>query len=204
MLSESASFEQVIQRRGQFRNRVYHFYRNWTEYANGFGNPEEEYWIGNEALNALTSGNKNMTLRIVLRNTTEDKVFIYYKAFRVDSAEKMYKLQMGSLIGPQGWDAMKHADGQKFSTHDKDNDISPYNCAQQYRGAWWYSNCQACNPNGLNLNGYHDSYGDGIEWSVRDHVGKLYYYSYPYMEMMIRPVSFLEGKEKQLKFFPTP
>ncbi|KAH9378073.1 hypothetical protein HPB48_022572 [Haemaphysalis longicornis] len=37
---------QVIQRRGQFGNRVYNFYRNWTEYKRGFGNPSEEYWIG--------------------------------------------------------------------------------------------------------------------------------------------------------------
>uniref|UniRef100_L7MBE1 Putative ixoderin n=1 Tax=Rhipicephalus pulchellus TaxID=72859 RepID=L7MBE1_RHIPC len=192
----------VIQRRGQFRNRVFHFYRNWTEYANGFGNPAEEYWIGNEALNALTSGNKQMTLRIVLRNSTNDKVTIYYSNFRVSNAAKMYQLQMGNLIGPQGWDAMRHADGQKFSTYDQDNDVSSYNCAEQYRGAWWYSDCHACNPNGLNLNGFHESYGDGIDWSIRDNTGKLYYYSYPYMEMMIRPARLLQGNEKQLKFFP--
>uniref|UniRef100_A0A6G5A8E9 Putative ixoderin n=1 Tax=Rhipicephalus microplus TaxID=6941 RepID=A0A6G5A8E9_RHIMP len=192
----------VIQRRGQFKNRVFHFYRNWTEYANGFGDPSQEYWIGNEALNAMTSGKRDMTLRIVLRNTTSDKVSIYYSKFRVSNGAKMYQLEMGNFIGPQGWDAMRHADGQKFSTYDQDNDVSTYNCAEQYRGAWWYSDCHACNPNGLNLNGYHESYGDGIEWSIREHTGKLYYYSYPYMEMMIRPARLLEGKEKDLKFFP--
>ncbi|KAL1477009.1 hypothetical protein MTO96_017875 [Rhipicephalus appendiculatus] len=30
----------VIQRRGQFGNSVYHFYRNWTEYANGLWGSE--------------------------------------------------------------------------------------------------------------------------------------------------------------------
>ncbi|KAH7957507.1 hypothetical protein HPB52_019565 [Rhipicephalus sanguineus] len=88
----------VIQRRGQFRNRVFNFYRNWTEYKNGFGNPAEEYWIGNEALNALTI--RNMTLRIVLRNTTDDEVFIYYNLFRVGNEEAFYELEMGDLIGP--------------------------------------------------------------------------------------------------------
>ncbi|KAH8040478.1 hypothetical protein HPB51_011174 [Rhipicephalus microplus] len=156
----------------------------------------------NEALNAMTSGKRDMTLRIVLRNTTSDKVSIYYSKFRVSNGAKMYQLEMGNFIGPQGWDAMRHADGQKFSTYDQDNDVSTYNCAEQYRGAWWYSDCHACNPNGLNLNGYHESYGDGIEWSIREHTGKLYYYSYPYMEMMIRPARLLEGKEKDLKFFP--
>lgn len=189
----------VIQRRGQFGNRVFNFYRNWEEYAKGFGNPEEEYWIGNEALNELTSGNKNMTLRIVLRNVTQESVHIYYSSIRVASADQLYEVQMGEFLGPPGWDAMRLCDGQKFSTYDRDNDPTGRHCAETYRGAWWYRDCHACNPNGLNLNGYHDSAGDGIEWNIN---GKLHHYSYPFMEMMIRPASFLEGKEQALQFFP--
>ncbi|KAH6933959.1 hypothetical protein HPB50_019347 [Hyalomma asiaticum] len=193
----------VIQRRGQFGNRVFSFYRNWEEYANGFGDPKKEYWIGNEALNALTSDNKNMTLRIVLRNNTQDSVYIYYSSIRVASANEMYRIQMGQFLGPPGWDAMSLCDGQKFSTYDRDNDAGAHvQCAEKFRGAWWYKDCHACNPNGLNLNGFHESYADGIEWSVRNHQAKLYHYSYPSMEMMIRPANFMEGKEKELKFFP--
>ncbi|XP_077556426.1 techylectin-5A-like [Haemaphysalis longicornis] len=50
----------VIQRRGQFGNRVFHFYRNWTEYARGFGNPADEYWIGKPIMlpNAALQGKK--------------------------------------------------------------------------------------------------------------------------------------------------
>ncbi|KAH7959098.1 hypothetical protein HPB49_008246 [Dermacentor silvarum] len=137
---------QVIQRRGQFGNRVFHFYRNWSEYALGFGSPDNEYWIG--------------------------------------------------------WDAMRHSDGQKFSTFDRDNDAGNNNCAAAYRGGWWYANCHACNPNGLNLNGLHESYADGIDWSVRNNEGRLYHYSFPAMEMMIRPASLMQGKESELHFFP--
>ncbi|KAH6933958.1 hypothetical protein HPB50_019346 [Hyalomma asiaticum] len=191
----------VIQRRGQFGNRVYNFYRNWTEYAYGFGNPAEEYWIGNEALNALTAKKENMTLRVVLTNSTQASAYIYYSSIRVANAENLYQLVMGNLIGPQGWDSMRHANGQKFSTYDNDNDAAHHNCAEQYRGAWWYSNCHKCNPNGLNLNGYHESYADGIEWGARDGYEAFYSYSYPFMEMMIRPARLLDGKESQLQFF---
>ncbi|KAL1484673.1 hypothetical protein MTO96_049973, partial [Rhipicephalus appendiculatus] len=36
----------VIQKRGQYGNNVFYFYRDWTEYSRGFGDPAEEYWIG--------------------------------------------------------------------------------------------------------------------------------------------------------------
>uniref|UniRef100_A0A131Z145 Fibrinogen-related domain containing protein n=1 Tax=Rhipicephalus appendiculatus TaxID=34631 RepID=A0A131Z145_RHIAP len=191
----------VIQRRGQFGNRVFNFYRDWNEYAQGFGSPNQEYWIGNEALNALTSGNKNTALRIVLRNSTEDSINIYYNSIRVASADEMYTIQVGTLLGPPGWDGMRLCDGEKFSTYDRDNDKSGDSCAKKFRGGWWYRACHACNPNGLNLNGYHASYADGIEWSVQEGRNNLYHYSYPSMEMMIRPAHFLEGKENQLQFF---
>ncbi|KAL1458809.1 hypothetical protein MTO96_043447, partial [Rhipicephalus appendiculatus] len=41
----SGATKTVIQRRGQYGHNVYYFYRNWTEYANGFGDPADEYWI---------------------------------------------------------------------------------------------------------------------------------------------------------------
>ncbi|KAK8763840.1 hypothetical protein V5799_033553 [Amblyomma americanum] len=136
----------VIQRRGQFGNSVFHFYRNWTEYANGFGDPAEEYWIG--------------------------------------------------------WDAMANANGQKFSTFDRDDDAASDHCAVVYRGAWWYAQCHRANLNGLNLNGPHESYADGIEWSVRSNEVSLYHYSYPEVHMMIRPAGLPLYRQSGL--FPPP
>ncbi|KAH8040479.1 hypothetical protein HPB51_011175 [Rhipicephalus microplus] len=177
----------TIQRRGQFGNSVYHFYRNWTEYANGFGDPSEEHWIGNNALHALTSDDAEMSLRILLKNNTADSASVEYESVSVANEDNLYKLQVGKFLGPEGWDAMVHANGQNFSTYDRDNDSGAANCAVLYRGGWWYSQCHAANLNGLNLNGPHDSYADGIEWSVRNGPARLYHYSYPVVEMMIRP-----------------
>ncbi|XP_049519498.1 techylectin-5A-like [Dermacentor silvarum] len=174
----------VIQHRGQYGNPVYYFYRNWTEYANGFGNPAEEYWIGNNALHALTSGDEKMVLRIVLSNSTKETVSLDYKNFTVGSEEEYFRLQVGDYTGKKGWNAIGLASGHKFSTFDRDNDGSIGNCAFRFRGGWWYDNCLGGNLNGLNLNGPHDSMGDGIDWNTRE---TPYHYSYPNVRMMIRP-----------------
>ncbi|KAK8774878.1 hypothetical protein V5799_010587 [Amblyomma americanum] len=179
----------VLQRRGQFGNRVYHFYRNWTEYARGFGDPAEEYWIGNDAINALTSGGQPMTLRVVLSNSTAETASLDYETIQVAPEKDLYRIQLGRFLGPEGWDSMATSNGQNFSTHDRDNDMWPQNCASTFRGAWWYNQCHSANLNGLNLNGPHESFADGIEWSLRGSTNALHYYSFPNVRMMIRPAS---------------
>ncbi|KAH6933438.1 hypothetical protein HPB50_014822 [Hyalomma asiaticum] len=189
----------VIQRRGQFGNSVYHFYRNWAEYADGFGNASEEYWVGNKALHALTSDGEEMTLRVVLSNKTGETAFVDYESIRVGNEEELFKMQLGKLLGPEGWDALGNANGQNFSTFDRDNDMAPgEHCAVRYRGGWWYNRCHLANLNGLNLNGPHESFADGIEWSVRGYPVRLYHYSFPSAHMMIRPAGSLLDRRSKL------
>lgn len=189
----------VIQRRGQFGNSVYHFYRNWTEYADGFGNASEEYWIGNKALHALTSEDEAMTLRVVLTNRTGESAFVDYESFRVENEANFFKMRLGKLLGPEGWDALSDCNDQNFSTFEKDNDNAlSAHCAYRFRGGWWYNNCHLANLNGLNLNGPHDSYADGIEWGVRGYPTILYHYSFPSVRMMIRPAGSLLDRRSKL------
>uniref|UniRef100_A0A224Y5Y0 Fibrinogen-related domain containing protein n=1 Tax=Rhipicephalus zambeziensis TaxID=60191 RepID=A0A224Y5Y0_9ACAR len=182
----------VIQERGQYGNNAYYFYRNWTQYASGFGDPAKEYWIGNEALHALTSTDEMMTLRVFLGNSTEDGVWIDYDSFRISNKNDNYAIKIGKYVGPAGWDALSYANNMMFSTFDRDNDQSTNNCALIYKGAWWFQKCHNSNLNGLNLNGYHDSKGDGIDWSsnVGSQLGT--HHSYPWARMMIRPVGYKE------------
>jgi hypothetical protein len=71
----------------------------------------------------------------------------------------------------------------KFTTKDKDEDITPNNCAVTYKGAWWYESCHHSNLNGLYLKGTHSSNADGVNW----HAFKGYNYSLKFSEMKIRP-----------------
>lgn len=175
----------VIQKRGQYDNNVYYFYRNWTEYAKGFGDPAKEYWIGNRVLHALTSQPERMQLRVILWGN--DSVVIDYDSMKVEDEAQHFKMKMGKFLGPRGWDALQDTNDLEFTTFDRDYDKAPENCAVKYRGAWWYRGCHHANLNGLNLNGPHASYADGIEWSFQGSLNHNYYYSFPSVQMMIRP-----------------
>lgn len=52
----------------------------------------------------------------------------------------------------------------KFSTYDKDNDLNAdENCAEKYKGAWWFNKCHTSHLNGE----YNQTleYPLGIQWS---------------------------------------
>ena len=80
--------------------------------------------------------------------------------------------------------------GMAFTTKDSDNDITSFNCAQIYKGGWWYGNCHYSNLNGVYHHGNHKSYGDGVNW----YHWKGHYYSLKKTEMKIRPSGFVWKK----------
>jgi len=81
---------------------------------------------------------------------------------------------------------MRYHSGRNFTTFDADYDQRPNdNCAERFKGGWWYGRCHTANLNGLYLGGPHDSYADGMEWLS----WHGYYYSLKFTEMKIRPVT---------------
>ncbi|XP_044839700.1 tenascin-X isoform X1 [Mauremys mutica] len=164
----------VFQRR---MNGETDFWRDWQDYAQGFGNRSQEFWLGNDALHELTAAGEQ-ELRVDLRAGAE-AAFAQYQRFRVDPPSEHYRLHLGSYRGTAG-DALSYHSGSVFSTRDRDPNRLLIPCAVSYRGAWWYRNCHYANLNGL--------YG-----SRRDHQGvnwfnwKGFEFSIPFTEMKLRP-----------------
>ncbi len=148
----------IFQRR--FNGEV-DFYRNWTEYEQGFGDVDGEYWARLHLLHLLTLSG-DVTLRVELSSFDNETAYAEYQSFSVGDSSSNYTLTIGSYSGNAG-DSLRDHNNRQFSTYDRDNDAaSSGNCAQLYQGAWWYHACLHSNLNGVYL-GPTDS---GLGWST--------------------------------------
>ena len=73
------------------------FYRGWDEYKRGFGNLNEEFWLGLDKIHRLTasSGKK---LRVDLERNGQT-TFAEYSSFAVSNELTKYKLSLGNYTG---------------------------------------------------------------------------------------------------------
>ncbi|XP_058922096.1 tenascin-R isoform X1 [Kogia breviceps] len=166
----------VFQRR---QNGQTDFFRKWAEYRVGFGNLEDEFWLGLDNIHGITSQGR-YELRVDMRDG-QDAAFAYYDKFSVEGSRSLYKLHIGGYNGTAG-DSLSYHQGRPFSTEDRDNDIAVTNCAMSYKGAWWYKNCHRTNLNGK----YGESrHSQGINW----YHWKGHEFSIPFVEMKMRPYS---------------
>ncbi|OWK54650.1 Ficolin-1 [Lonchura striata] len=171
---------QVFQRRW---DGSVNFLRDWDSYKRGFGNQLTEFWMGNDNIHFLTSLGP-CELRIDLRDFENNCYFAKYASFRVLGESEKYRLVLGDFLDGNAGDSLSYHKDMPFSTADQDNDMSSFNCATEYKGAWWYNDCHYSNLNGMYWMGVHGSYADGINWKT----GKEYHYSYKQTEMKFRPV----------------
>ncbi|CAC5368642.1 Fibrinogen-like protein A,Ryncolin-4,Angiopoietin-related protein 7,Angiopoietin-related protein 1,Ficolin-3,Ficolin-1-B,Ficolin-2,Ryncolin-1,Tenascin-R,Fibrinogen-like protein 1,Angiopoietin-1,Tenascin-X,Fibrinogen C domain-containing protein 1-A,Tenascin-N,Ryncolin-3,Tenascin,Fibroleukin,Fibrinogen C domain-containing protein 1,Techylectin-like protein,Ryncolin-2,Techylectin-5B,Microfibril-associated glycoprotein 4,Fibrinogen alpha chain,Ficolin-1-A,Fibrinogen gamma-B chain,Ficolin-1,Fibrinogen C domain- len=155
----------VFQRR---MNGNVDFYRGWSDYEIGFGNLKSEFWLGNNFINVLTSSG-NFKLYIQLDDFEGNSRYAEYCKFSVGNATTKYTLNIDGYSGNAG-DSLKFHNEMKFSTKDKNNEIKPGRCAQDYQGAWWYNHCHTSNLNGAYLGGQHSSYSNGIIWESMERV----------------------------------
>ncbi|KAJ8034022.1 Tenascin-R [Holothuria leucospilota] len=190
----------VFQRR---TNGATEFYRDWASYKNGFGNIQQEFWLGNEKLYYLTQ-----------QGTYEYRMdFVYssgsyhhkYSRFRINNESNKYTVtDVGSRSGTRGY-SLYNTQNIAFSTYDRDNDgQSSTDCAEGHRSGWWhggyyysysysycecfpegsrYRHCSCANPNG--------EYNGGNGKNIFDDYYTYYHYDchITYTEMKIRRTS---------------
>ncbi|XP_052766886.1 ficolin-2-like [Mya arenaria] len=145
----------VIQRRVSDTD----FYKTWSEYQTGFGDLANNFWLGNQKISMITSQGW-YELRIDLMATNGSMRYANYEVFSVGDAQSEYTLFVGGYSGNAN-DGMAHHNGMKFSTKDRDNDNNTANCAELFKGAWWYNTCHDSNLNGDFGN---TEFGQGINW----------------------------------------
>ncbi|CAG5126902.1 unnamed protein product [Candidula unifasciata] len=133
------------------------FYRGWDDYKRGFGTPDTDFWIGNDIIHDRTSqGYNELRIDLVYKGI---KIFAHYTNFNLTDESSGYLITTGGFSG-NVYDSMSIQNGYKFTTFDRDNDRSDYNCAVRYHGAWWYNSCYDSSLNGA----WGDSDLTGISW----------------------------------------
>ena len=191
----------VIQRRGDFGRPEDFFLRGWRDYKvtsillincslcditcfkNGFGEPDEDLWLGLDAIHDLTFNRRDdqvIQLQIAMTDFDDNRTAIMINNFTVGPEREHYKISYKNYNSRLG--SSLPARGTPFSTVDNDHDAWSGNCAERFDGAWWYSACHNSNLNGLYLKGPHESYGNGVNW----YHWRGYRYSLKTTEMKLR------------------
>ncbi|KFB41108.1 hypothetical protein ZHAS_00008566 [Anopheles sinensis] len=157
------------------------FYRNWTEYRNGFGNVDGEFWLGLEYVHQITK-NRPHELLVEVKDFDGNYGYAKYDGFEIGSETESYALKkLGTYSGTAG-DSMQDNKDEKFSTFDRDNDIWAASCAELYHGAWWYYYSNSANLNGRYLNSWNDD--SAMKWyELKEDFRGL-----SYSRMMIRDI----------------
>uniref|UniRef100_A0A182M472 Fibrinogen C-terminal domain-containing protein n=1 Tax=Anopheles culicifacies TaxID=139723 RepID=A0A182M472_9DIPT len=107
------------------------FFRNWTEYKQGFGDLRGEHWLGLEKLHAILKTRRHELL-IVLEDFDGVIAYAHYDNFQIGNESEKYVLKsVGRYSGTAG-DSIAYQRDEEFSTYDQDNDKAPFHCALSY------------------------------------------------------------------------
>ncbi|XP_053692582.1 uncharacterized protein LOC128741031 [Sabethes cyaneus] len=135
----------------------------WKQYEAGFGDLRGEFWLGLKKIHELTNV-KPHELHIMLEDFDGKIVTALYDRFIVGGPATSYVLSsLGNYTGTAG-DSLRKHEGMKFSAFDNDNDKGSHNCAEVYKGAWWYNDCFQSHLNGQYLKGSLTGKNYAMSW----------------------------------------
>ncbi|XP_053403235.1 ficolin-1-A-like [Mercenaria mercenaria] len=138
------------------------FYRNFTDYENGFGDIAGEFWLGFKYMQEMVKAGQS---QLLLQVTAKDRSTGHELAgdFSLRSENLYYEDQILFSLGiATRYRCLLGLSGAAFTTMDRDVEI---NCAEQMRSPWWYRNCgdEICNLHGkYGENGPAGYYHQGI------------------------------------------
>ena len=142
------------------------FRKDWQTYKEGFGNLGDNFWLGNDKIWKLTS-NDQYKLRVDLKDQNGADGYAEYSSFSIGDESTNYTLNIGGHTGTATDSLIGRHNGMMFSTFDREHGThSKNNCAERFKGGWWYCDCQSSN-----LNGPYGAYDDvkrnlGMTWKT--------------------------------------
>ena len=125
------------------------FNLNWTDYEEGFGDLNKEFWYGLKELHCLTQSGQ-WEMRVDYQKNDKTWSYLHYNQFSIGSTSEEYPLTVGGFTGVgTDWfnDKSKPHNGMKFSTPNNDNDKWSGNCAGSIKNGWWFNSCDQININ---------------------------------------------------------
>ncbi|VDI17172.1 Hypothetical predicted protein [Mytilus galloprovincialis] len=130
------------------------FYRTWNTYKNGFGSAYGEYRLGNDYIHLISTYSRH-ELSIYMEKPNKEHRWGNYSTFSLADEISKYILTVTGYTGNAGFDALDapvgsggNANGQAFSTKDRDNDgDGSNNCAVVDKSVLWFNNCEYADLN---------------------------------------------------------
>ena len=104
----------AILRRNVNMARQMNFNRSWTDYEQGFGDLNTEFWYDLRNIHCLTK-REEVELQIEVRKDDGTGQVWMYGCFEIDGSETNYTLHIGQVQGPSdGFDSMARHNGMQF------------------------------------------------------------------------------------------
>lgn len=110
------------------------FYRNWSEYRNGFGQLEGEFFLGLDYIYRLTNYQRH-ELYIYVQGFNNERFWARYDNFYIGPESEKYRIKsLGRWQGTE--DRMTAHLNVDFSTYDRESRHSKLSA--KYHGGYWY------------------------------------------------------------------